>query len=114
MRFPFCGDRHRADLAGLRVDRDDRAGRVALAVERAEDRVRRVGLHLRVERRVDPQAAAAHALGPVLAHELVRDEVGQVRLAREPGRLSRVQAERAVDGSSIAGLGDVAGLEHRL
>src|SRR5262249_55430311 len=107
------GDRHRADLAGLRIDRDDRARRVALAVERAEDRVRRVGLHLRVERRVDPQAAAAHPLGAVLVHELVRDEVGQIRLARKPRRSARTEAERAAERSSIAGAGYVAVLEHR-
>ena len=111
--LPLLGERHGADLAGLRIDRDDRARRVALSVERAEDRVRRLRLHLRVERRVDPQAALAHSLGAELVHELVRDEVGQIALARDAGHHSWVQAERAIDRSSVAAAGYVAGLEHR-
>ena len=115
VRDPLAGlgDRHRADLAGLRIDRDDRARRVALAAERAEDRMRRVGLHLRVERRVDPEAAPADALGAVLVHELIRDEVGQIGLAGKPRRRARIEAERAAECSAIAGLRDRARLEHR-
>src|SRR4029079_5469762 len=60
--LPFLSDRHRLDLAGLGIDRDDGARGVALAPERADDRLRRLGLQLRVERREDPQAAATHSL----------------------------------------------------
>ena len=60
--LPGLGDGHRADLARRGLDRDDRARRIVLSVERAENGVGRRRLHLRVERRVDVQPAAADSL----------------------------------------------------
>ena len=96
------GDRHRADLACRRVDRNDRAGRVALAVERAEDRVRRLGLLLGVEGRVDAQAAAPHPLRAVLVDELGSDVVGEIGLAR-PRQAVRMEPERAAQRPPVEG-----------
>src|SRR3954451_12433084 len=71
--------RHRLDVAGPRVDRHDR-GR---AVGRAQVAVHRLALQVlegEVDRGVDPQAAAAHVVEPVLVDELLLDEIEEVAL----------------------------------
>ena len=94
--------RHRADLPVGGVDgHDGRAGPARVGVV-GVDRLARLVLHLRVDRRVDPQASAAHDADAVALDQLLLHVVEEVRLTaldvaravlepepplRRPGRL---------------------------
>ena len=91
----------RLDLVGVRVDGDDRDGRIAGPVEdRRRGRVG-VALHARVQRRVDPQAAAEGGGRPELVHELldhVLHEVGRETAGGEAVRMPRQRRARRCRG----------------
>ena len=81
-RWPFGGEvvlrllvalglGHRLDVAVVRVDRDDRRGRVFGLVEHFRDRFARRALHVQVDRRVDLQPALGDRLRAVAVDQLL-------------------------------------------
>ena len=110
---------HRAHLAGLVLDRHHRRARAGLVREPVADRGRGRLLDLRVERRLDGEAAGEGAPGAELAAaELVDDllldprgEVGVLRvLARR--RDVRARGQALGHGLVVLRLGDEPLLEH--
>ena len=106
--------RHRADVAVARVDAHDRRRRCALEAQAVGDRLARLLLEFEVDRRPDPQPAAAHELLAVALDELVGHVVEEVALALGPEELVRMQLERL--GARLRGLdlADVAEVGHLL
>ena len=86
---------HRADRAGVRIDRDDRRGGVLAAVQRPRDRLVRQTLQSRLDRRVDAQTARANCLRAVCPDELVAHETEEVRLTDLLVEIPGLKARRA-------------------
>ncbi len=104
---------HRAHVAGLRVDGDDRARAVGGA-EVAVQRPARELLQVQVDRRVDAQAAAADGVEAVLVDQVLLDVVEDVALAL--GRVVAVVLDAEAHPHRLGGqgLGDVALVGHAL
>src|SRR3954471_12436363 len=105
--------RHRLDVTGARVDRDDGGGAVGSA-ELAVHRLARELLEAQVDRRVDPQAAAADRVEPVAVDELLLDEVEEVALAAGRVVVVALDPEAHALGAGGRALLDVALVGHAL
>ncbi len=103
---------HRLDLAVARVDRDQRRGGVGGVGEGRAHRLQADLLELRVDRRVDPQAAVSHRVDPVAVEQLVFDVVEEEGLAMREVGAGDVEAEAVPPRRAGARRGDVAQLGH--
>ena len=90
---------HRLDVAGLRIDRDERA-RGAAGVEVGGKRGEAGFLHRGLDRRVDLESAAADGVHAVLLDQFGFDVVEEERLLAVEEAFDRVELETRLLGES--------------